>query len=734
MPSIQEQVSHILQNRQAHLPGLKTIKEQCEGTTRNLAQAVAGVDRLLQNFPEDKQLRECSSGLIENLHELEEKAAQLRKESDDAVKRFSRQTINIGFGGNKGTGKSFLLQKLAGLTDNEVPSADGMPVTAVRSVLRNSSDNNAIVRFHDERGFLEKRVCPLFQALGLPSPMSLEEFSATELSEDNASDERQRKYVQDLKSWQESIATWSGLLTGRQQTIDLKDLRPYVAYTVLDENGKPRKNYLYLAVNYVEIRCEFPKADARDLMLIDLPGLGELDPALNDRHTEGFANNVDACLFIRRPDGTRMDWDEQAQQTLETLKRSSPRAGRPEDFIQLVVNGGGCQDNNVELMYNETKKRIGPAYTVICTRSSDSDGLSNDVLNTVLEQLSGRLEATDSAVCQEVEKHQASLVSQITAFAKEAKKILRGFSEVEDDEELIRSAAEAARDAFAELSQNTLMKLERSATADDDVPEIIDQLEALKKIIDEFVNTGLGYSSREEWEKYNRRKLASKLSAKGILTDDIHTLRVKIANEFSHSLDTVYQDYVQKIQKDAVNALNDSDVLNGLLQAGTPEENLRQFMQYMENSELSLPDMEESVDSLLSLRIEHKTQYYPRSYDPIRRLKKIIDDDEKLLGQSPDEKLDSVFQTLQNAGARAVQEICNILAEETRKSLYNILYVAYERFDDLIVRSPNAKNEWIRFFKSYHHIISSAGGSDRRARLIALNQVLKALDRLAANH
>lgn len=734
MPSIQDQVSHILQNRQAHLPGLKTVREECEVTTRNLAQAVAGVDNLLKKFADDKQLSECGRGLMENLHGLEKLTAELRTESEDAVKRFSRQTINIGFGGSKGTGKSFLLQKLSGLTDNEVPSAEGMPVTAVRSVLRNSSDNKAIVRFHDEAGFLEKRVSPLFKALGLPSPLSLEEFGAAELSESDASDERQRKYIQDLKAWQESITTWSGLLTGRQQTIALKDLRPYVAYTVLDENGKQKKNYVYLAVNDVEIRCEFPKADARDLMLIDLPGLGELDPALNDRHTEGFANNVDACLFIRRPDGTRMDWDEQAQQTLETLKRSSPRAGRPEDFIQLVINGGGCQDGNVDLMYNETKKRIGDAYTVIRTRSSDSDGLSNDVLNIVLEQLAGRLESIDSAVCQEVENHQASLDSQITAFVKEAKKFLRGFSEVEDDEELIRSAAEAARDAFAELSQNTLMKLEANATADNDVPEIIDQLDGLTKTIEEFVNTGLGYDSREDWEKYNRRKLARDLSAKGILTDDIHTLRVKIANEFSESLDTVYQEYVQQLQNDAVKALNDSEVMNGLLQAGSPEENLRQLLQYMENSELSLPDMKEAVDSLLSLRIEHKTQYYPRSYDPIRRLKKIIDDDEKLLGQTPDEKLDSIFQTLQNAGARAVLEISNILAEETRNSLYNILLVAYERFDDLIVRSHNAKNEWIRFFKSYHQIISTADGSDRRARLIALNQALKALDRLAANH
>lgn len=734
MPSIQEQVSHILQNRQAHLPRLKTIKDQCEATTRNLAQAVAGVDHLLQKFSDDKQLSECGRGLMENLHGLEKKAAELRKESEDAVKRFSRQTINIGFGGSKGTGKSFLLQKLSGLTDNEVPSADGMPVTAVRSVLRNSSFNNAIVRFHDEAGFLEKRVGPLFKALGLPSPLSLEEFGAAELSESSASDERQRKYLQDLKAWQENITSWSGLLTGRQQTIALKDLRPYVAYTVVDENGNQRKNYVYLAVNDVEIRCEFPKAEARDLMLIDLPGLGELDPALNDRHTEGFANNVDACLFIRRPHGTRMDWDEQAQQTLETLKRSCPRAGRPEDFIQLVVNGGGCQDGNVTLMYNETKKRIGPAYTVICTQSSDSDGLSNDVLNNVLEQLAGRLQATDTAVCQELEKHQISLDSQITAFAKEAKRFLRGFSEVEDDEELIRTAAEDARDAFAELSRNTLIKLETSATADEDVPEIIDQLDGIKKAIDEFINTGLGCGSREEWEKANRRKLARVLSPKNVLTDDIHTLRVKIANEFSNSLDMVYHKYVQQIQNEAVNALNDSDVLKGLLQGSSPEENLRQFMQYMENSEFSLPDMQQAVDSLLSLRIEHKTQFYPRSYDPIRRLKKIIDDDEKLIGQSPDEKLDSIFQTLQNAGARTVQEICNILAEETRRSLYNILYVAYERFDDLIVRSPNVKNEWIRFFKSYHHIISTAGGSDRRARLIALNQVLKALDRLAANH
>ncbi|MDO4840682.1 MAG: hypothetical protein Q3990_08455 [Desulfovibrionaceae bacterium] len=734
MPSIQEQVSRILQNRQAHLPRLKTIKEQCEGTTRNLAQAVAGVDHLLQKFSDDKQLNECGRGLMENLHGLEKTTAQLRKEAEDAVKRFSRQTINIGFGGSKGTGKSFLLQKLSGLTDNEVPSAEGMPVTAVRSVLRNSSDNNAIVRFHDEAGFLEKRVSPLFKALGLPSPLSLEEFGAAELSESNASDERQRKYVQDLKAWQQSITSWSGLLTGRQQTIELKDLRPYVAYTVLDENGNQKKSYVYLAVNYVEIRCEFPKAEARDLMLIDLPGLGELDPALNDRHTEGFANNVDACLFIRRPDGTRMDWDEQAQQTLETLKRSSPQAGRPEDFIQLVVNGGGCQDSNVDLMYNETKKRIGPEYTVICTRSSDSDGLSNDVLNIVLQQLAGRLEATDSAVCQEVENHQASLDSEITAFAKEAKKLLRRFSEVEDNEELIRHVAQRARKAFARLSQNTLMKLETNATADEDVPEIIDQLDGIKKSIDEFLQTGLGCGSREQWEKDNIDEVSLSLSAKDVLIDNVHTLRVKIANEFSHSLDTVYHGYVQQIQNDAVNALNAPEVMNGLLQAGTPEENLRQLMHYMENSELSLPDMQQAVDSLLSLRIEHKTQFYPRSYDPIRRLKKIIDDDEKLIGQTREEKLDSVFQTLQDAGLRTVQEIGNILAEETRSALYNILYVAYESFEDLIARGPNAEDEWIRFFKSYHQIIITAGGSDMRARLIALNQALKALDRLAVNH
>ena len=734
MPSIQEQVSSILKNRQTHLPELKTIKEQCEGTVRSLAKAAAEVERLLQKFSDDKQLSDGCRGLLGCLQDLEGKAADLRSGADDAVKRFSRQTINIGFGGSKGTGKSFLLQKLSGLTDNEVPSADGMPVTAVRSVLRNSSDNNAIVRFHDEAGFLEKRVNPLFNALGLPCPLSLEDFRAVELSESSASDERQRKYIQDLKAWQESISSWSLLLTGRQQTIELKDLRPYVAYTVLDDSGRPRKNYLYLAVNYVEIRCEFPKADARDLMLIDLPGLGELDPALNDRHTEGFANNVDACLLIRRPDGTRMDWDEQAQQTLETLKRSSPRAGRPEDFIQLVVNGGGCQDDKIDLMYNETIKRIGSAYTVIRTKSSDSDGLSNDVLHVVLEQLAGHLEATDTAVCKDLEKRQAVLDSEIAVFAKEAKKFLRGFCEVEDDDELIRKVAGAAQRAFASQSRRALRELEAKAAADDDVPEIVEQLDGIKETIDEFIQNGLGCGSLEQWEKKNSDDVALNQSPKTILANEVHTLRVKIANEFSHSLDAVYDKYVQQIQNDAVNAFNAPEVMNGLLQAGSPEENLRQLMQYMENSDRSLPDMQQAVDSLLSLRIEHRTQFYPRSYEPIRRLKRIIDDDEKLLGQSMEEKLESIFQTLQDAGSRAMQEICNLLAEETRKALYNILYVAYERFDDLILRSPNADNEWIRFFKAYHQIIGTGSSSEQRARLIVLNQAVKTLDRLASCH
>ncbi len=732
MPSIQEQVSHILQKRQEHLPWLKTVKEQCEGSTRNLAGAVAAVDRL-QQISDDKKLSECCSDLMEGLRELEKKTEELRQESDDAVKRFSRKTINIGFGGSKGTGKSFLLQKLSGLTDNEVPSADGLPVTAVRSVLRNSSDNNAIVRFHDERGFLEKRVGPLFNALGLLSPLSLEEFREADLSESSASDERQRKYIQDLKAWQESITSWSGLLTGSQQTIALKDLRPYVAYTVLDENGNPRKSYVYLAVNYVEIRCEFPKADARDLMLIDLPGLGELDPALNDRHTEGFANNVDACLFIRRPDGTRMDWDEQAQQTLETLKRSSPRAGRPEDFIQLVVNGGGCQDDKINLMYDETKKRIGSAYTVIRTKSSDSDGLSNDVLHPVLEQLAGRLEATDSAVCQNLEKQQASLDSEIAAFGIEAKRLLHEFSEFEDEEELKRKTAKKAMKNFTHRSVKMREVLEKSAVADEDVPEIIDTLDGIKKAIDEYIKTGLGRGSLDKWKEYYIKQFALEEGPKHILQENVHTLRVTIADVFSESLDTVYDNYVQQIQNDAVNALNAPDVLNGLLQADSPEKNLRQLMQYMEESGKDLSDMKEAVDSLLTLQIEHKTQFYPRSYDPIRRLKEIIKKDEKLYGSSDEEILKSVYLTLRNAGSRTVQEICNILAEETRKSLYNILLVAYERFEDKIVRSLDAEEEWNQFFQVYYQIISAGSNNELGARLIALNQALKALDRVAGN-
>ena len=62
-------------------------------------------------------------------------------------------------------GKSTTLQSFSGLGDAQIPTGDSLTVTAVRSVIYNKSQDNAVVELRAESEYLNDVVNPAFQQI-----------------------------------------------------------------------------------------------------------------------------------------------------------------------------------------------------------------------------------------------------------------------------------------------------------------------------------------------------------------------------------------------------------------------------------------------------------------------------------------------------------------------------------------------------------------------------------------
>lgn len=728
MSAVSAQIESIIKERRTRLPQLDGMLARCAALRGPLDAAGSMLDELAGQCADNPELAEVCRTCGEKIGKFRADVGELERDALVAKKRFSRPTINIGFAGTKGTGKSFLLQKLSGLTDNEVPSADGMPTTAVQCVIANSPENRAHVVFHDERGFLKNRIAPFCSKLNLPAPHTAQEFQSMPLPSECATD-REEILCQKLREYQRDFPSYAPYLDGTEKTVELADLRKFVAYTVPSSESPSgfRPSSLYLAVSKVDINCDFPRTDVKSLQLIDLPGLGELDPSLEARHTAGFKDAVDLCLFIQRPEGTRQDWDKQAQQALETLTENCP-VSRASDFIIMVLNAGECKENRAVAMEQEARSRLGARYTIIRTSSSDSDGLSKDVLSRALHHLAEHLPDSDGQLFAGLEDRHAALCQGIANFAEDARRSLRRTGQGQDSEEICREAAQDACEEFSLLSSKILDGLESRVMGEEDVDDVVAKLDEIQAELDAYCENGLGEGSWEAWEASLARKLArNREGASGLSNININDLRVHISNCFSTPLDAVYEHHIRELQRKTVEALNDGKVLNGFLDKEDPKANLEYFLECLDAAELPMPQMRQAVSRLLTLKVEHNAQFYPRAYAPIRAMKRAVDD-VRLDGSTLEEKIGSMRIFLVDIITRTATEIRSLLIEETRQHLFNILYVAYEAFEDCVIRDKDSDKEWIRLFKAYHESFRST--SQKNDMNYILNKTVKQLDAL----
>lgn len=289
--------------------------------------------------------------------------------------RFSRETVCIGVSGMARVGKSTTLQKMSGLTDKQIPTGSRQNVTAVHSIIHNTSKGSAraSISFLTENEFIENYIGSLVTNINevllaaerLEHPRSVEDLRRMSIpttlgNEITSTATDSLKRLHDAKDCVDSYKDYlsSPSITITLEDKNLEEFRQFVAYP---ENDGIDANRAYLAVKGVEIFCRFPSISDVKLSLVDLPGFGEINEGVAEGHIAALDQNVDHILDILKPQDTSGSITQADGHALDLLYKVQQGISSRKDLITVGINIFDAYAQNAEKLREDFAKRYNLA-------------------------------------------------------------------------------------------------------------------------------------------------------------------------------------------------------------------------------------------------------------------------------------------------------------------------------------------------------------------------------------
>lgn len=653
--------------------------------------------------------------------------AELQELLRAAAARFSRGTVNIGVSGRARVGKSTLLQSVSGLTDTQIPTGSGLPVTAVRSrIFHTAGPERAVLRFHSQESFLAEVVRAYHAGIGLPAaPASLEEFRGWRYPEpDQSWTPKKVALLRRLREMQQALWSYEADLTGGERTLALDALRPYVAYPANEQvelgDTCPRP---YLAVRDVRIDCPFPHTDVAGLGIVDLPGLGENLVQPEKHHIAGLRHEVDLVLLVKRPVEGMGYWGEEDSGVLTLLDEVRGFIQQRGAFVEFVLNAGAEDRDKVTALRDDIRRQVndgedGRWFTVRETNAADPEAVSKQLLGPMLHRLARTLPVMDGDVLSGTRRAAAVTTGTVAAVLAEVRQALtraRSYSAA-PAEDLEARVQELRRSLAVDLSE-LLEELRAYASAEDQDPDYEAAVDAAHLELRRWLELGLGTGAPEKaedtdpesaqavWCAEALRTMRVDLSSGRLVADELHRIRVEISRHFSR-VDDYFGRRVAWLWERVTAVLAGH---TGTLLDGRPGgQGLRALAELAQAAAEPCPTVQEAVQGLLDLRLDYRSQLHPRVRRELERLRPQQRD--PVTGE-PQPQI--VVET-SPAGARELYAFLSERAEQTshrtRQALLResttpamVLLSALENFDDLLIRSADAERDLRRFARSYRN-------------------------------
>lgn len=546
-----------------------------------------------------------SNGIDKILPVIDESLSKLEQASDKIYrmkKRFSRETVNIGVAGPARVGKSTFLQSLTGLTDDQIPSGAGVPVTAVRSKIFNqpkSVDQYAIIDFYSESEFIEKRISPYADLLGIEIN-SLYELKTCKLPDSVTGENQVRKNtaISKLSEFKKLLENYEEFLGKRSEKVfNLKDLREYVSYS---PTGK------YAAVKNVEIYCNFPSLEEVKLQVIDLPGFGEIGK-VDKIQIEGLESDVDHAMLILRPEEQTAFVGEQYASISDTLSTVQKEVKKRNNLISVILNkkeSAGIEElaKNLrsEILRKDTNVHENEnLYDVNAINAAEVGVVFGKILNRMLSAL------------QEMDKDFVIAYKSDLGFAKIKKELVSVQEEIKNLRRATKSDIIAVTTKAKHLREDFWKKFNKLNDEIEASNERVKRavIEIHKQVGTEIKNDLMfepsdRYKTWEEWMDY-----------KSIQGDDVmypsecNRLRIKILKRYEE-LDKLYDELMEELKEKIISIFR--EYTGSFADADkTGTESIKEILVKLKNSDNRIESFETAFTWLIEEKLNFRQNVYP---------------------------------------------------------------------------------------------------------------------------
>ena len=708
-------IDNIIEERGKQVPIIEGYIKNINYINGAIKELKAALDNLLQH-------PQVTDELKSRLQEFESASASWAGEIvlaldrlENGKNRLARQAVTIGCSGQARVGKSTLLQTIGNLPEEAIPTGKGIPVTAVRSRLRHSHERKAILSLQNQITFLNEIIKPFHRELNLPVVNSLEDFRNFDYSISELTTDENVELLVRLQQMQAALFSYEKHLTGRTKIIeDLTQLRPWVAYPTQEEEKARSCSRLYLAVKNIEIQCSF-LLDVEKLMLIDLPGLGEVNVDAEEHHVQGLKNEVDLVLLILRPTAQSSYWGGKDRKALNLISKSVEGISRLGDFVIIVVNHGEQDDKGLyEILINDIHKQLNEnkpnsRYQVLTCDAKDSNNVREEVLVPILNHLIDRLPVMDKEVIDSSLTQWQGTIEKITIAIDELETSLRTFPFQTSKQGKVFQKAKLLRAELAGKLRKEIEKLAQEIQAEKDEGTIIDRelIEAIENKHQEiyaWAKNGLG-KGEEEWSKKAQGKFDEALKVDPFATEEINRARTYLTNTYSQ-LDGYFETKIEQLWK-SISEIISACTGNLIEETPTGKEALEKFLLLLGGKGIGdpFPALREATEYLLKCGKENaifQSHLLPRLIEETQKL-----EPEEFNFNNISYKDEQVTKIVLDIVSQRIIQTSFAVQKRLKEKPFvsTILYSAAIKFGDSLVRATDVDEQFFDFASSYSNEI-----------------------------
>ena len=743
---INAKIDGILQARRQKLPLIEREITRWNDLQKKLQMLESAVTELRQHDSTTTETQHNLSGL--HFSPVQESVLSTLASLGLLKGRLMRDTLNIGVSGRARVGKSTLLQSIAGLTDEQIPTGSGLPVTAVRSRIFHSPQARATLLLQTYDSFRRDVLQPYHTELGLPEvPRSLSDFRAHHYPKsvadlgDKGEAASAVALLRRLKEMHETLPSYEANLTGGEKIVSLDELRQYVAYPTAEQIDKGESSRCYLAVRDVRIECPFPYAQVNRLGIIDLPGLGELAANAEEHHIAGLQNEVDFVLMVKRPVEGMAYWGKEDGAAINLLDKARGLIHNRRDFVSIVLNMGGAPDNLASALRGDVRRQVndgedGKHFQVLETNAPDKQAVYAQVLSPVLNHLADRLPVMDQQIIDGTQAEYQAASQRVQQILTDVEKALSHSKGAEmgasAQERLYKLTHDLHRDLASDL-KHMLSDMKKKARNQNDTAfeEAVTQA---YQSTEEWIKSGLGFESKDAWCKNAVKEFNVKNGSGGFVIDECNRIRVEVSNRFA-GIDGYFHGALDDLWNQLSNNILNKH-LGNLLQGHQGKAGLEMLAKLLEEGEEPCPTLHKAVQELLGLRLDYRTQLHPRVRATLDELESAVDDPNKpgqKIARFPDREGEKGAQVL----FREISELACQTIYQTQKALFKeieipalVIHAAIEQFDDALIRSGDSEKEFRRLARSYRDDIwpgEFAKAEAANARMVRVRAAARAV-------